>query len=164
MSDILRMFTVIVFLTIGLVAYFLVAGALFPARIAKTRLLINSAPGRSFGVGLVNIVFFMVIVLVLVSLAENAGPFIKGLLTIPALLITAFLLIMLSFGLAGTANLLGERIFPDLPAWKQTVWGTVCLSFACAVPFVGWFLLLPYTGFIGVGAFILGFFQREPKP
>ena len=163
MSDILRPFLVIVLLTLGLVAYFLVAGALFPQRVAKTRSLINSAPARSFGVGLVNFVFFTVIALVLFSLAENAGPFIKGLLTIPALLITAFLLIMLSFGLTATAGLLGERIFPDLPAWKQSVWGTVCLGFACAMPFAGWFLLLPYAGFIGVGAFILGFFQREAK-
>jgi hypothetical protein len=164
MPEILRLFIVIVLLTIGFVAYFLVIGALFAERIAKTRGLIYSAPGRSFGVGLVNLVFFTVIAIVLFSLAENARAFIKGVLTIPALLIAAFLLIMLSFGLAATASLLGERIFPDLPAWKQSAWGTVCLSFACAVPFAGWFLLLPYIGFIGVGAFILGFFQREPKP
>jgi hypothetical protein len=163
MPEILRLFLVVILLTIGLAAYFLVAGALFPQRVAKTRSLIHSSPGRSFGVGLVNSVFFTVIAIVLFSLAENAGPFVAGLLTIPALLITAFLLIMLSFGLAATAGLLGERIFPDLPAWKQSAWGTICLSFACAVPFAGWFLLLPYSGFIGVGAFILGFFQREPK-
>jgi hypothetical protein len=164
MPEILRLSLVTILLTVGLVAYFLVAGALFPQRLAKTRSLINSATGRSFGVGLVNFVFFTVIAVVLFSLAENTGPFIKGLLTIPALLITAFLLIMLSFGLSATAGLLGERIFPDLPAWKQSACGTICLSFACAVPFVGWFLLLPYTGLIGIGAFILGFFQREPKP
>lgn len=163
MPEILRLFLVVILLTAGLIAYFLVAGALFPQRLAKTRSLINSAPGRSFGVGLVNFVFFTVIAVVLFSLAENTGPFIKGLLTIPALLITAFLLVMLSFGLSATAGLLGERIFPELPAWKQSACGTICLSFACAVPFVGWFLLLPYTGLIGIGAFILGFFQREPK-
>jgi sorbitol-specific phosphotransferase system component IIBC len=59
------------------------------------------------------------------------------------------------------SNLLGERIFPDQSAWKQTIWGTVILSFACALPIVGWFLLLPYVGFVGIGAFILGLFQRE---
>jgi len=151
-------------MTIGLVAYFLVAGALFPQRVAKTKSVIQSMPGRSFGIGLVNFVFFTVIAIVLFSASENKGPFIKGILTIPALLMTAFLLIMLSFGLAGTATLLGERVFSDLPAWKQSAWGTVCLSLACALPFVGWFLLLPYIGFVGIGAFILGLFQREPKP
>jgi sorbitol-specific phosphotransferase system component IIBC len=164
MSDILRLFLVVILLTTGLAAYFLVAGALFRQRVAKTKAVINSVPGRSFGIGLVNFVFFTVIAIVLFSLAENTGAFIKGVLTIPAIIITAFLAIMLSFGLTGMAGLLGERIFPDLSAWKQTLWGTVCLSFACSLPFVGWFLLLPYAGFVGVGAFILGFFQREPKP
>jgi|SRR5690349_8489225 len=164
MQELIRLFIVIVFLTIGLASYFTVLGALFPARAARTGSVIRSAPGRSFGVGLVNFVFFSVVALVFFSLADKAGPFIKGLLTIPALLITALLLIMLSFGLAAAAGLIGERIFPDQAAWKQSIWGTVCLAFGCAVPFAGWFLLLPYTGFLGVGAFILSFFQREPKP
>jgi len=164
MSEIIRLFVVIVFLTIGLAAHFLVIAALFPARTAKTRRLLSSAPGRSFGVGLVNFVFFAVVALVLFSLAENTGPFIRGVLTIPALVITAFLLIMLAFGLNAAAGLVGERIFPELPSWKQSLWGTVCLSLGCAVPFAGWFLLLPYAGFIGVGAFILGFFQRDAVP
>jgi hypothetical protein len=82
-------------------------------------------------------------------------------LTIPAVVILGILAIVLSFGLAGMSNLIGERLFPDLPAWKQSLWGTVCLALACALPFVGWFLLLPYVGLIGIGAVILGFFQRN---
>ena len=161
MTDIFRLSFIIILLTIALAAYFLVIGALFTNRVAKTQRVITAMPGRSFGVGLVNFVFFGVIALVLFSVAGNAGDFIRFILTIPALLITAILAIMLSFGLAGMSNLLGERIFPDQPAWKQTIWGTVILSFACALPIVGWFLLLPYVGFVGIGAFILGLFQRE---
>jgi hypothetical protein len=161
MSDILRLFFAISLLTIGLAAYFLVANALFPQRIAKTKSMIQSMPARSFGIGLVNFVFFAVIAMVLFSIAENAGAFIKGILTIPAIIIFAFLTLVLSMGLAGMSNLVGGRIFPDLSTWKQTLWGTVCLSLACALPFVGWFLLLPYTGFVGIGAVILGFFQRD---
>ena len=161
MTDILRLFFIILLLTIALAAYFLVIGALFTNRAAKTQRVITAMPGRSFGVGLVNFAFFGVIALVLFSVAGNAGNFIRFILTVPALLITAVLVIMLSFGLAGMSNLLGERIFPDQPAWKQTTWGTVILSFACALPVVGWFLLFPYVGFVGIGAFILGLFQRE---
>ena len=105
--------------------------------------------------------FFAVIALVLFSVAEKMGPFIKGVLTIPAVVIVAFLAIVLSLGLAGMANFIGERIFSDTSTWKQTLWGTVCLSLACALPFVGWFLLFPYVGFVAIGAVILGFFQRE---
>ena len=164
MPDILRFFLVIILLTIGLVAYLLVAGALFPQRVAKTKGVIHSVPGRAFGIGLVNFVFFMVIALVLMSVSERiSNGFMKGIVVIPALLIFALLSIMLSFGLAGSATLLGERILPDLSLWKQTAWGTVCMTLACALPFVGWFLLLPYVGCVGIGAFILGFFQRDPK-
>ena len=161
MTDILRLFFIIILLTIALTAYFLVLGVLFTNRAAKTQRVLTAMPGRSFGVGLVNFLFFGVIALVLFSLSDKAGSVVKIILTIPALLITAVLALMLSFGLVGIVNLLGERIFPDTSSWKQTVFGSIILSFACALPFVGWFLLFPYVGFTGIGAFILGLFQRE---
>jgi hypothetical protein len=161
MSDILRLFVALVLLTLGLSAFFLVLNALFLPRITKAKSIIQSMPARSFGIGLVNFLFFFVIAAVLFSVAENAGPFIKSILTIPALIILAFLAIVLSLGLAGMSNLIGERIFSDFSSWKQTFWGTVCLSLACALPIVGWFLLFPYVGFVGIGAVILGFFQRN---
>jgi hypothetical protein len=161
MFDIVRLFFIILLMTAGLAAYFLVVNALFPKRVTQTRSAAQTMKARSFGIGLVNFVFFAVIVLVLFSVAENAGPFLRVILTIPALLILALLAILLSLGLAGMAALVGEQILPDLSAWKQMLWGTVCLALACALPFVGWFLLLPYVGFVGIGAVILGFVQRE---
>ena len=161
MSDIVRLFLIVILLIAGFAAYFLVVNALFAPRVARTRSIAQSMPGRSFGIGLVNFIFFAVIALVLFSVAENTGPFIRGILTIPAMIILVFLAIALSLGLAGMSNLIGERIFPDLPAWKQTLWGTVCLVLACAMPFVGWFLLFPYTGFVSIGAVILGYFRRD---
>ena len=161
MTDILRIFFIIIMLTIALASYFLAIGAIFTNRAAKTQRVITSMPGRSFGVGLVNFAFFGTIALALFSLAENAGSVVKAILTLPAIMITAALAVMLSFGLAGMVNLLGERILPEVSTWKRTAWGTLILSFACALPFVGWFLLLPYVGFVGIGAFILGLFQRE---
>ena len=161
MTDIVRLFLIIILLTIGLAAYFLVIGTLFTNRAAKTQRVITTMPGRSFGVGLVNFAFFGVIALVLFSLADKAGDFVKVILITPALLITATLAIMLSFGLIGMINFLCESILPEATSWKRTVFGTMVLSFACALPFIGWFLLFPYIGFVGIGAFILGLFQRE---
>lgn len=161
MSDIFRLLVFIILMTMGLVACFLVVSALFPQPILKTKNTIQSMSARSFGIGLINFVFFAVIALVLFSVSENATAAFKIILTIPALIILAFLAILLSFGLASMSNLIGERIFSEVPLWKQTLWGTVCLSLACALPFVGWFLLLPYAGFVGIGAVILGFFQPE---
>lgn len=165
MTDILRIFFIIILLTIALAAYFLVIGALFSSRMMKTRRVISQMPGRAFGVGFINFMFFGVILIILFTLAdENANrvsSVIRGILLIPTLTLVALLSAVLSFGLAGIANILGERIFPESNALKRNIYGTVVLSLACALPVVGWFLLFPYVGFIGIGAFILGLFQRE---
>ena len=161
MTDILRIFFIVILLTITLAAYFLVVGALFANRVTKTQSIINQTSGRAFGLGLVNFLFFGLIAFVMLSLAEKTGPFVKGVLTIPALIILAFLAVLLSLGLTGLVNVLGERLFSEMPLPKRNIWSTVILCFACALPFVGWFLLLPYVGFVGIGAAILGFFQRS---
>ncbi len=161
MTDIFRATFIIFLLTITLAAYFLVIGALFTARVAKTQTSLNLTPGRSFGLGMVNFFFFGLIAFVLLSLAENAGSFVKGILTLPALIILTFLTILLSLGLTATVQHLAERLFPDLVNWKRNLWSAVILCIACALPFVGWFLLLPYVAFTGIGATILGFFQKS---
>jgi hypothetical protein len=138
-----------------------VIGALFTNRVNKTQSVINQTPGRSFGLGMVNFLFFGAIAFVLLSIAEKTGPFVKGLLTIPALLLLTFLIILASIGLTSMVKLLSERIFPDLTSWKQIVWGSIVLCFACALPFVGWFLLIPFILFISIGATILGIVQKS---
>jgi hypothetical protein len=161
MTDLLRLTLIIILLTITFASYFLVIGALFTNRVNKTKNVIDQTPGRSFGLGMVNFLFFGAIAFALLSVAENTGAFIKGLLTIPALIILTFLTILLSIGLTGMVKILSERIFPDLTSWKQIAWGSVVLCFACALPFIGWFLLLPCVAFIGIGGTILGIVQKS---
>jgi hypothetical protein len=164
MSGIMHIFIIILPLTISLAAYFLTVNALFPVRVGKTKAIIQIIPARSFWLGLVNFSFFFIVAIILFSISDNVdNEFIKGVVMLPALIILAFIAIMLTFGLAGMTAYVGERIFPEISSWKQAIWGTVCLSFACVLPFVGWFLLFPYIGLVGIGAFILGIFQREPK-
>ena len=160
MTDILRFFFTMILLTASLAAYFLALGALFTNRVAKTQRIINQMAGRSFLVGLVNFLFFGVIAIVLFSIADNTSGVIRFVLTVPALLITSFLMILLSFGLAGMVNIVSERLLPEYSSMKRSIWGTAILAFACALPFVGWFLLFPYVSLTGFGAVILGFFQR----
>ena len=161
MTDLVRLFMIILLLTISLSAYLLVFSAFFPHRVDKSQRLLSQMTGRAFMLGLVNFLFFGVIALSLSSVAENADGLIKVILTIPALLIFAFLALLLSVGLTSVANVLGARLFSEHAAWKQTAGGSIVLTIACALPFVGWFLLLPAVGFIGIGATILGFFQKD---
>jgi hypothetical protein len=165
MNDILRLLLIIILLTISLAAYFLIIGALFTARVEKTQRIINQMPWRAFGVGLVNFLFFGVILLVLFTItdgnANRVNSVVRIILLIPTLALTALLTAILSLGIAGMLQVLGERIFPDLSGLRRSISSTAISAFACALPVMGWFLLLPYIALTGFGAVILGFFQRE---
>jgi len=163
MTDILRLFFIILLLIAAITAYFVVLNALFENRVTKTQRAIIAMPARSFGVGLVNFLFFGVIAVVLLSLtdANRVSNVMRVILLFPTVAVLVFLGILLTFGLAGMVNIIGERIFPDHAVLKQKALGAVILCIACALPILGWFLLLPYVGFVGIGGFILGLFQRD---
>ncbi|HJS19289.1 MAG TPA: hypothetical protein VJ785_11120, partial [Anaerolineales bacterium] len=156
MTEILQLLLAILLLTLSVSAYILVISVLFPSRVTKTQRIVRLSQGRSFGLGMVNFLFFGLIVILLFSAAEAADGFGAGVLLIPALLVTIFLVILLSLGLTSVVNELAERLFPDLSNWKRILWSAVLLCLACTLPFVGWFLLLPYVGFVGIGATIRG--------
>lgn len=165
MDEIVRALAWIALLTVALVSYFLVLGVLFPRRVAKTQSALQATGGRSFWVGLVNFLFFGFIAFILLIItdpnANRVDGVVRVILYIPTFAILGGLVIALGFGLAGMANLVGERILPGQSPLKRTIWGTVLLSFACLLPLAGWFLMFPYVGVMGIGAFILGFFQRS---
>lgn len=161
MNETLRIVIWLAALISGLTGYFVVLGVLFPRRVERTRDVLTTLPGRSLGIGVVNFLFFSVIAFILMALSENAGGALRVIALVPAVLIIGALAVAMSFGLTGTVNLIGERALPEASALKRTVWGTIFLGLACALPLVGWFLLLPYVGLTGIGAFIIGFFQRE---
>ncbi len=160
MNEMLRLTLATLLLTIPLTALFLVLGALFPERLSRTRSALQGAPGRSFALGLVNALFFGLIAFVLLSLSEGLNGFGKAVLTLPALVILGLLGILLGLGLTAAVQHLAGRLFPDLAEWQGRLWSAVLLCLACGLPFAGWFLLLPYIGLAGIGAAILGFFQK----
>jgi hypothetical protein len=160
MDQLFRVVIVFVMLTLSLFGFFTVMNVLFPKRISQTQKILQKPVGRPFGIGLVNILFFLPISLLLLSLGDvTSGP-LKAIIMVPALFLLAVLLSLASFGLLSVVNMVGDQITPDQSLLKRTFWSTLMLSLACALPLVGWFLLLPYILIIGVGAVILGFFQR----
>ena len=162
MTEIIRVTLLVTLLAVTFACYFLVVSAFFNKRVLKTLNVAKQLPARSFGIGFVNFLFFGTITVVLFGIADSVGNgAIKFIVTIPSLLLATILVILRSLGLSSMVSILGERIFPDLSAWKQSFWGTVILTFASAIPFLGWFLLFPFVALTGFGAVILGFFQRE---
>lgn len=162
MNELFINFFRVLLLTITLASYFLVIHALFTERINKTQNIIHQTPGRSFGLGMVNALFFGAIGLFLLMLLDgNRVPdLLRVILIFPTFIVWAFLFSLMSIGITSMIKNLSEKIFPDLNSWKQMLWGSAVLCFACALPFVGWFLLLPFVSFVGIGAAILGFVQK----
>jgi hypothetical protein len=136
----------------SLTAFFSALGIYFPSWVHGTYQVAATSPVRSFVIGFVNLVFFGVIALAFFAGADSSGV---QLLTLPALLITLLLVIALCLGLAGMVEQMGDRLSPATVGIRRTLLGTTVVGLACALPFVGWFLLLPYVGMVGMGAFII---------
>ena len=164
MNTVLPITLAALLLTLNLIPLFILLGALFPARLSRTRELTLEMPWRAFAIGMVNSLFFASVGMVSFALAEKVDGILKVALMLPALLILVFLAVGLVFGLGGFAEALGERVqsaaAPAQSGWKRTAWGTLLLGLSCALPFFGWFVLLPYLGWVGIGAFIISFFRR----
>lgn len=142
-----------------LAAFFVVLAALFPERLARTRAVAGRAPGRAFVIGLINAFFFGVLVLALVAVTSWTNI---QLFALPAFVLLGLLAIGVTFGLGGVVLLLGERLLPERGPVARTGAAAIALGLACALPYVGWFGLLPYAALLGLGAFILSFFEPAP--
>lgn len=160
MAEIFQIVVLTIASLFSLAAFFAVLQALFPDRLVRTQELAASTPGRSTLIGLVNFIFFSALGLAFTALADRVG---NEILRLPTLLILAGLVIGLSFGLAAIAALLAERLVPQSAGWKRSAWGATLLGLACALPFAGWFALLPYTSLLGLGAFIASFFRQPAE-
>jgi len=158
--DLLRLGALLLYGSLALVAFFLVLAALFPRRIGRTQAIAEGLPGRSFVVGLVNLIFGMAVVLALLALAQWTHIQLLG---VPALALLALIVVAVVFGLGGLVQLIGTRMLPEQPGPRRTAAATLALGWACTLPFIGWFGLLPFAAALGMGAFILTFFT-QPVP
>ena len=148
-------FTPLIGLT--LVALFLVASVVFGSQVSAVRAIAASSPGRSFGIGVLNIVLITILLIALLSLEDAAA----GIFQLLGLIVLALLAVVLTFALAGMGRLIGDRLLPDSSPVRQQAWGSTLLVAACLMPLIGWFLLFPYLVFRGTGALIISLYARS---
>jgi hypothetical protein len=154
LMEILSIILIALAIEISLVAYLTFMTVIFGRRVEQAQQIMVASPWRSFLAGVLNFLFFGAI-----ALALNA---VGGELTrLLAVIVMIVLVAVIGIGLAGLVNLTGQRLSPGAERVKMTAWGTVTLSLACGLPFLGWFVLLPAVLFVSLGAVILGFFQRK---
>lgn len=138
---------------ICLIALFVALGAFFPRRIDRTRREADRAPGRSFLIGLVNVLFLVGLALAL----QGSGLAMRvGALRVLIFILAALGIVAVTFGLASMVELAGERLFPKTDPMPRTIGGGAVMILACLTPYVGWFGFFPYVAMRGLGAFLLG--------
>ena len=157
-NNIFDLILFVIFVSICLAALFAMLDIFFSNRLRKVEHLAQAAPGRSFLIGLVNLIFFGAIVGVLIALTRNSQV---PALAVIGVIILVVLAIVLVFGLAGVSHLVGERLAPQSHGVLRVAWGAIPLTLACALPFVGWFGFFPFVSLLGFGAFVLSLFGGE---
>jgi hypothetical protein len=161
MQDIFSGLILIVFTFVSLVSFFLAIRLLFPFRTAVIQQAAEAMHARAFFLGLINGIFFVALILGLITLADSTGA---SFLYFPALCLFVMLIAALVYGLTGVVQLVGTRLAPEGNPHRKSILGSVVLILGCLTPFVGWFGLSVYVSFLGLGALIISFFKKETRP
>jgi len=158
LADILQWFLLILGAFLTLNAYWLGARALCPNTVARARSQYELRPVRVSLIGA--LITFPTALLAILLASKVPHPVVQ-------MGAVGLLLVLSLVGLVGSAGL-AERIGQGLPSphdasqpWRQVLRGGLVLGLSFLMPFLGWFLLLPWTLISGVGAWYLA--GREPK-
>jgi hypothetical protein len=148
-----------------LVAHWLVAWALFPACVEGCRERYSRRPVAATLIGLVLLVPALLLAIGIGQAMRSPmeGPQRFALLS---LLVVAFAVPFLlgMIGSAGLALRIGAGLTSDLDArqpWRRMLRGGVVLSLVFLAPWVGWFVVLPWTLASGIGAAAMTLFGRR---
>jgi len=156
----LNLILLVLFSGLCLAAGFQIMILLFPERIQKIKFVREELPGRSLLIGLINTLFVLAIIMGFSALAERTG--LEVLVIIPIVLLIMFIIIFM-FGLTAIVYTIGEKFSPEKNQQTKMINGAIITILACLTPFIGWFILFPYFGLSGFGAFIILAFQERKR-
>jgi hypothetical protein len=138
-----------------------------PKPVTRARQKLEASPGRSFLVGIINVVFWCVVLVLWFEWTQyNGGPDIMAYLIGSALVVLLLIGIIIPGvpGLVALAGLTGARWNASASPLGQDLRGGLLLVLACLTPYVGWFIFTPALLSTAIGAGLLTFFQLKAKP
>lgn len=159
MADVFAVFGTLLALGIALPGLLLTWRLLMPKVVDRARQRLRRTPWRCFFVGLVALGVCLIPIIILFNLPWEGFPA-MGLLGL------FILLAITSLGATGLAELMGQRLQQlGLTASPvgATVRGAVTMELAAVFPFVGWFIFVPLTTVVALGASIFALFGRAPR-
>ncbi|WP_420641198.1 hypothetical protein [Candidatus Leptofilum sp.] len=149
--------TIIVLFSWGTLAALLVLlPALLPGRVARAQQVAKNSPGRSFVIGLVNFLFFGVLIAIFSQGGELGG--------LIAAIIFLLLLAVTAVGLSAINQIVQTRLYPKDEGVKVGLKTAVLLIAGGLVPLLGWFVVAPILLLIGLGAGIIALVRRKTSP
>lgn len=160
----LGLILIVLFSGVSFIALLAALSLVLPIPVERTHQKLDKSLGLSFLLGLVNIIFFTIIVGLCIYLGRAIGggpissiPFLLGALILAALSVFTLL------GLVAAAKLLGERMGKTKSALWSDLSGGLLLVLAGLTPYIGWFVFTPAVVCASLGATILALFQKKPK-
>jgi glucan phosphoethanolaminetransferase (alkaline phosphatase superfamily) len=146
---------------LSLLALFAALVLLFPKQIMRTQLVLENTGGRSLLLGLVNFIFFGLLVILGVWLAQKTSGVLAGIFILLSGVIALAIAVLMLTGLVALAQLLGVRIGDETTPFRTILRGGGLLLLAGLAPYLGWFLFAPLAAWGGLGAAIQALVLRR---
>ncbi len=153
MAEGLQLIIIVLFSGGTLAALLVLLPALLPRRVARAQQIAQNSPGRAFVIGLVNFLFFGVLIAIFAQ-GGDIGGLIAGTILLALLAVTAV-------GLAAINQIVQGRLYPNNSGVKSGLKTAVLLIAAGLVPLLGWFVLTPILLLISLGAAIIALVRRK---
>lgn len=150
MSDILFWALIIAAAMAVFVCYWLTATALFPGVVSRAEQR-YAKPVRTTLIGIAAAVPFVFLAIALGQTKHPLGQML-GFVAVGVPIILGLM------GSAGVAKRIGTGLnspVDEVQPWKAVLRGGIVFTFLMLLPFIGWFVVLPWALFSGVGAFVL---------
>ncbi len=164
MDNIFNLLLLVLFGVVSLLAFFAALMLMLPAPIEKIRKTLEANGGRAMLLGLVNFIFFGVLALLCVWLAEKVGGVVAGIFILVGGLVVLGLAALALLGLVALAQLLGTRMGSETTPFLTILRGGGLLLLAGLAPYIGWFLFTPLALWAGLGAAIQSLVPRRKTP
>lgn len=153
MAEGLQLIIIILFSGGTLAALLVLLPALLPGRVARAQQIAQKSTGRAFVIGLVNFLFFGVLIAIF-SQGAQLGSLIAATLLLALMMVTAV-------GLAGVNQIVQGRLYPKDSGVKVGLKTAVLLIGGGLVPLLGWFFLAPILLLISLGAGIIALVRTK---
>jgi len=156
MAEGLQLTIIILFSWGTLAALLVLLPALLPGRVARAQQIAQNSPGRAFVIGLVNFLFFGVLIAIFAQGAQLGG--------LIAATIFLALLAVTAVGLSAINQIVQGRLYPKGGGVRVGLKTAVLLIAAGLLPLLGWLVVTPILLLISLGAGIMALVRRKSAP